>query len=152
MKFDVNQSSKGAWFPYFGSKVEPDGTTTYFPPDNDGNRVLINPPLAPEALEKIYAQTRKMKSEFVANSLTRKMERVTYYEQTPTQAMREFEMIFVQIIGDWELKDSQGAAVPCNDDNKIEFMRNPEFARFVRRCMELLDFSEAERKAELEKN
>lgn len=152
MQIDLKQNSKGAWFPYFGSKVEEGGGITYYPPEDPKDRVYINPPLAAEKLEEIYAQTRTRKSEFVVNPKTRQMERVSYIDQTPDQARREFEMIFCEIIGDFELTDTDGERIACTPENKIQLMRHQEFGRFVNRCLQLLDLSEAERKAALEKN
>lgn len=152
MKITITQNPKGAWFPYFGSKINEDGKVEYEHPANMTDRVFVNPPLSAEELEKIYAQTRVRKSEFVFNPKARQMERVTYYDQTPEQSRKEFEMIFCAVIGDYELQDDKGAKIPVTDENKIVLMRNQEFARFVARCLELLQMSEEERKQALEKN
>lgn len=152
MKITINQNPKGAWFPYFGSKLQEDGSVKYDAPAKNGDRVFINPPLPAEELEKIYVQTRTRKSEFVHNPKTRQMERVAYIDQTPEQARKEFEMIFCAIIGDYELVDDTGEKIPVNEENKIQLMRNQEFARFVAHCLELLQLSEEDRKQALEKN
>lgn len=152
MKIDLNQSSKGAWFPYFGSNADAEGAITYEAPADEKEKVFINPPLSAEALEKIHAKTRTRKSQFVYNPKTQKMDHVAYFDQTPEQARQEFEMIFCEIIGDFELTDANGDKIPCTPENKIKLMRVPEFARFVTRCIQLLDMTEAERKAALEKN
>lgn len=152
MKITINQNPKGAWFPYFGSKLQEDGSVKYDAPADNGDRVFINPPLPAEELEKIYAQTRTRESKFVYNPKTRQMDHVAYIDQTPEQARKEFEMIFCAIIGDYELVDADGKKIPVSDENKIQLMRNQEFARFAGRCLELLQLSEEERKQALEKN
>jgi hypothetical protein len=152
MRFGINQNPKGAWFPYFGSKINDDGSVEYFFPETSGDKVFINPPLPVEELEKIYAQTRTRKSEFVLNPATRQMERVSYIDQTPEQARKEISMIFCAVVGDFDLSDGEGGKIPCTDENKLKLMKNAEFARFVKRCLELLELSEADRIKALEKN
>lgn len=153
MDIKLNNNSTGAWFPYFASRQDEDGAITYLPPDPASkDRVFINPPLTVEQLEAIYARTRTRKSEFVINPKTRQMERVTYFDQSPEQMRQEFEEIFCVIIGEYELTDADGAKIPVTRESKIQLMRHPEFARYVNRCLQMLEMSEAERKEQLEKN
>jgi len=151
MRFDLNLGI-GEWFPYFGSQVKADGEVEYFDPEPEGGKVLIR--IADSGtVEKIQAETRKKISENVFNTVTRHMERVVSYDQTPAQERKEREMIWDHAIMEWEgILDSKGDPIPCNLQNKMKLMNVPQFARFVARCLQLLSGAAAEAKEESEKN
>lgn len=150
-KFDLESGSKGDWFRFFESKVE-DGKTIYLEPDADAGRVCVRVADA-ETLEKIQAETRTKKAEFVKDKDTRQLVRVPYIDQTPTQEKKEREMIWDHAIVDWEnIIDSKGNQIPCTLENKMKLMSNPMFARFIGRCFELITGNAEELKAASEKN
>ena len=152
MKFDLNQSSKGEWFPFFGSEVKPDGSVQYLDPEKNAGKVCLRI-CDTEALESIQAQTRTKKSEFVRNPVERKMERVTYFDQTPEQMKKEQELIWDHAIIAWEnLLDKEGKPIPCTLENKLKLMNHPQFARFMGRCMEIMTGAAAEAEKVKEKN
>jgi hypothetical protein len=138
IKFDVDSGSKGEWFPFFGSKVKPNGEIEYLEPEKDAGRVRVR--LAnSETMERIQAQTRKKAAEFVFNPKSRQMDRVTYTEQTPEQEKLERELIWDHAIQEWEnIFDSNDNPIPCTLENKMKLMNNQQFARFIGRCFELL--------------
>lgn len=152
MKFDLNQGSKGEWFPYFGSTVRADGTVDYAEPQPGAARVCLRIADA-ETLEKIHAQTRAKKAEFVLNPQTRQMERVVYYDQAPDQAKKERELIWDHAIVDWEgIEDADSKPIPCTAENKMRLINIPEFARYIGRCLQIMGTAEADQAEASEKN
>ncbi len=151
MKFDLNAST-GEWFPFFGSKIKPDGEVEYLEPEKDAGRVCLR--IAdPDTLEKIQSQTRKRIAENVFNPKTRQMERITYFDQTPEQEKKERELIWDFAIQSWEgILDTKGQQIPCTLENKMKLMNNPLFARFVGRCLQLISGATAEAEKIKEKN
>lgn len=151
MKFDLTTGA-GEWFPFFGSEIRTDGEIKYFDPEEGAGRVCLRV-ADPETLEKIQSETRKRASEFVFNPKSRQMERVTYFEQSPVQEKREREMIWDHAIMDWEnILDANGNQIPCVLENKMKLMNNPQFARFIGRCLQLISGAAAEAKEASEKN
>lgn len=150
-KFDLESGSKGDWFRFFESKVE-EGKTIYLEPEKDAGRVCVRVADA-ETLEKIQAETRTKKAEFVKDKDTRQLVRVSYIDQTPAQEKKEREMIWDHAIVDWEnIIDSKGNQIPCTLENKMKLMSNPMFARFIGRCFELITGNAEELKVASEKN
>lgn len=150
-KFDLESGSKGDWFRFFESKIE-DGKTIYLEPEKDAGRVCVRVADV-ETLEKIQAQTRTKKAEFVKDKDTRQMVRVPYIDQTVEQEKKEREMIWDHAIVAWEgILDSKGNEIPCTLENKMKLMSNPMFARFMGRCFELITGNAEELKAAAEKN
>jgi hypothetical protein len=153
MKFDLS-SNAGEFFPFFGSKINTDGTIEYLDPEKDAGKVCIRIVDA-ETLEKIQAQTRTKKSQFVLNTESRKMEKVDYYEQTPEQIKKERQMIFDSAVISWEENkffDEDGQEIVCNPENKIKMMNDPQFARFVGECFRRITGAKAEAEKVKEKN
>lgn len=152
MKFDLTQNSTGEWFPFFGSETKADGTVNYLPPEKDAGKVQIR--LADtETVERIQKETRSKVKEWLWHPKTHQPYRGEAWEQSPEQQKKEREMIWDHAIQSWEgILDKDGNAIPCTTENKVKLMSIPMFARFVGRCLELLNLSEAERKAALEKN
>lgn len=138
MKFDLSQSSAGEWFQFFGSELRPDGEIKYLEPEKGAGKVCLR--IAdPETLEIIQSETKKKAVEHVFNPKTRQMERLAYYEQTPEQEKKEREMIWDFAIKAWEgILDTSGQPIPCTLENKMKLMNNPQFARFVGRCLQLI--------------
>ena len=153
MKFDLtNQGATGEWFPFFQSEVGKDGEIVYLEPEENGTSVQIRVADS-ETMEKIQAETRTRKHDFVPNPKTRQMERVTYIDQTPAQEKKERELIWDFAIQDWKgVLDTDGNEVPCTTENKLLLMNNVQFARFVGRCLQLITSSAEERKKLQEKN
>jgi hypothetical protein len=151
MRFDLNTNA-GEWFPFFSSEVKPDGEVTYLDPEEGAGRVCLR--IADEEVtEKIRLQTRKPTKEFVYNPKTRAMERWEGFDQTPTQAKKEREMIWDHAIVAWEdILDGNGNPIPCTLENKMRLMSNPQFIRFVGRCLQLISGASAEADKAAEKN
>jgi hypothetical protein len=152
MRFDLKSEAQGEWFKFFCSEVREDGTTKYLDPEEDAGKVCIR--IAdPETVESIQAQTRKKVSEFAWNPKSRAMERVTFYDQTAAQEKKERELIWDFAIQDWkDIIDTKGNQIPCTLENKLKLMSNPQFARFVGRCLQLISGANAETAEGAEKN
>jgi hypothetical protein len=92
MRFDLSNEAQGEWFSFFGSEIKENGEVRYLDPEEGAGKICLR--IAdPEVIEKIQAQTRKKSAEFALNPRTRQMERVSFYEQTPTQEKKERELI-----------------------------------------------------------
>ncbi len=151
MKFDLSTGT-GEWFKFFGSEIKPDGDVKYLDPEKGDGRVCLRIADS-ETLEIIRAETKKKVVEHVYNPKTRQMERIPYYEQTPEQEKKERSMIWDHAIQAWEgILDSKGQEIPCTTENKLKLMENPQFARFVGRCLQLISGATAEAEKIQEKN
>jgi hypothetical protein len=143
-KFDLEVGSKGEWFAFFMSNVKGidesgDPKIEYLDPEPDAGRFCIR--VADEkTLDEIYKQTRKKEYQFVRNPKTRAMERVAYIEQTPEQEKLERELLWDHCIEKWEnILDTKGNQIPCNKENKLKLMKNPQFSRFFFKCCEVIN-------------
>ena len=152
MRFDLSTEGQGEWFSFFGSVIKENGEVAYLDPEPDAGKVCLR--IAdPEVIEKIQAQTRKKSAEFALNPRTRQMERVTFFEQTPTQEKKERELIWDHAIVDWkDILDRDGNAIPCTLENKLRLMNNPQFARFIGRCLQLITGANQNQQSVIEKN
>lgn len=137
MLFDINTGA-GEWFPFFGSRIKQDGEIEYFDPEPGAGSVCLR--IAdPDVWEKIQSETRKKVSENVFNPKTRAMERIVYFDQTPAQERKEREMIWDHAIVGWkDILDANGKQIPCTLENKMKLINNPQFGRFVGRCLQLI--------------
>ena len=144
MRFDLSNEAQGEWFSFFGSEIKENGEVRYLDPEEGAGKICLR--IAdPEVIEKIQAQTRKKSAEFALNPRTRQMERVSFYEQTPTQEKKERELIWDHAIVDWkDILDRDGEQIPCTLGNKLKLMNNPQFARFVGRCLQLITGANAQ--------
>ena len=151
MRFDLSEV-QGEWFTFFRSEIRENGDVNYLDPEPDAGRVCLRIADA-EAVERIQAQTRKKKAEFVPNPKTRQMERVEYEDQTPSQKKAENDMIWDYAITEWEgILDKNGDEIPCTPENKARLMNVPVFARFVGRCLQLITGANAGLAEGAEKN
>lgn len=151
-KFDLEKGgSKGDWFAFCESKIV-DGKTEFLEPEKDAGRVCVRV-VDSETLERIQAQTRTKKAEFVKDRDTRQMVRVPYVDQTPEQEKRERELIWDYAIVDWEgMLDVNGKEIPCTLENKTKMMNIPMFARFLGNCFEAISGNAEKEKESAEKN
>lgn len=151
MRFDL-ENTAGEWFRFFESEVKENGDVKYLDPAGDAGKVCLR--IAdPEILEKIQAQTRKRIIEYVYNPKTREMNRIKDFDQTPIQEKLERELLWDHVIVDWEnLLDVKNQKIPCTLENKMRLMNNPQFARFIGRCLQLISGAMAESKEVSEKN
>lgn len=152
MRFDLSSEQQGEWFSFFRSEVKENGEVTYLDPEEGAGKVCLR--IAdPIVVEQIQAQTRKKHAEFVPNPRTRQMERVVYYDQTPQQEKKERELIWDHAIVDWkDILDTKGNQIPCTLENKLKLMGNPQFARFVGRCLQIITGANQQQSSVIEKN
>jgi hypothetical protein len=144
MRFDLSEGPKGEWFKFFRSEIKENGETVYLDPEEGAGRVSIRIADS-ETIESIQAQTRKKTAEFALNPKSRQMERVVYFDQSATQEKKERELIWDHAIVDWaDILDTAGNQIPCNIENKLKLMNNPQFARFVGRCLQMISGANSE--------
>lgn len=143
--FDLDGGSKGAWFPFVGSKItdqldeKGNPVIEYFEPEKDAGRVQVSL-LDAEILDEIYSKTRKPRIDFVKNPDSRKMERVDSFTQTAKQKREEFDLTWDAAIKDWKgILDKSGKEIPCTYENKLKMMKIPVFARFITKCLDDLN-------------
>ena len=140
MKFKLNKSSEGEWFPIFGSEIEADGETIKYhePLKDEKGRVCVRIADA-ETMDVINNLTRKKVAENIYNPKTRQMERITYYDQTPEQEKKSREMLWDHAIKAWEgILDEDGKPIPCTAEMKMKMMSDAVFARFIGRCLQII--------------
>ena len=155
MNFDLNDSA-GEWFPFQTSSVRlTDGETVFDEPVEGIGRVKLRP-LTSDIIEQIQRDTTKKIVEHVVNPSTRKMERVTSFDQTPEQKKKDQTLTWDHIIMEWENKapflNNDGTNIECTTENKMKLMEKPVFARFVGRCLQTISGAVGDAKAAAEKN
>ena len=129
---------QGVWFPYFSSKF-----------DAKSGKIVYDEPLPGAAKFRIRkgvtfyierSKLQKKRSEFVLNTHSKAMERVSFPEdQTPEEAKQERDdykdYIVTGIDGaTWD----DGRQIECTRENKLKLFLNEEFDLFVGRCLILL--------------
>ena len=151
MRFDL-AAGGGEWFTFFTSEIKEDGQIVYNKPENDAAQVCLRV-ADEETIDKIRGTTRTIKKEFVYNPKTRAMERVVYEEQTPEQSREERRLTWDHAIVAWKgILDLEGNEIPCTVDNKMKLMGNPQFLRFVGRCLQLISGAAQDAEKAAEKN
>ncbi len=150
MFFDLD-ATEGDWFNFFESRVNEKGEVVYDDPRPDAGRVCLRSPVP--HMEAVQAQ-KKRKFEFVLNPLTRSMERVGYLEDlTPEAAKKERDDRWDYTIVDFKgFEDKDGNEIPCTRENKIRFMGNAVFDRFVARCLNIIFSAGIKAAGPVEKN
>ena len=152
MFFEIEEETKGEWFNFFTSSIDPNtGDVKYDEPVKDA-RVCIRS-MTPFIEERIAG--RKKCVEHVYNPKTRGMERLSYSQELSfdeAKAERDDTWDYV-ITGIEGFKDAKTKEVmKCDRATKLKLMKNPVFDRFIARCMQLLANSGFEAKEEQEKN
>jgi len=151
MLFDLD-ITEGEWFQFFGSHIdEKTGEVVYDDPVGDAKvQIRSMKPFFEERVSK-----RKNSSEFVLNTSTRQMERISFIkEQTIDEIIKEREDAYdYAITGIEGFKDKRTKAViECTCENKIKLMKNPIFDRFFAKCQQLIEDSIMVQKEGEEKN
>ena len=128
----------GTWFPYFTSKFDAEQKKfVYDEPLPDAARFRIRKAIT------FYVErqrTRKLRHEFVLNTLSKAMERVSYSEdQKPEEAGQERDDLQDYVITGIEgAKWGDGREIECTRENKLKLFRNAKFDRFVGKCLLML--------------
>ena len=148
---DNIESDEGVWFDYQESHFDKDkGIFVFDPPTTDaGVRV--------RRIGKFIADTiakRKQKEKIVLNTHSKRMERITYYEDESPEAVQE------GIEGAWDYaitglkgfkNKTTGEVIECTKENKIALMKIPAFDRFIAKCFRVLGDLEEEDEGNLQK-
>lgn len=129
---------QGVWFPYFLSKF-----------DAKSREIVYDEPLPGAAKFRIrkgsafYIERnalQKKRSEFILNTHSKTMERVSFPEdQTPEEIKEERDDFRDYIItgiegATWD----DGRQIECTREDKLKLFLNEEFDLFVGRCLKLL--------------
>jgi hypothetical protein len=128
----------GTWFPYFSSRFDVGSKKfVYDEPLTGAARFCVRASL-PFYLER--QKLRKHRHEFVLNTSSRSMERVSYLEdQTPEEIDKERADLQDYVVTGIEgAKWSDGREIECTRDNKLKLFKNEEFDRFVGKCLLML--------------
>jgi hypothetical protein len=135
--FDLD-GSRGTWFPYQDSRVdEQTGQIIFDDPKPGAGRVCVRP--VGEFLDERLGKRRR-KHEMVLNPRSRRMERVTYFDDlSPEESKKENEDFYDYAIEDFEdFRDRNKNIIPCNRQTKNALARIPAFDRFLQRCFQML--------------
>lgn len=138
----------GTWFPYFSSRFDVGQKKfVYDDPVPGAARFRIRSSV-PFHMKRQSLQKRR--SEYVLNTHTKMMERVSYPEDPPPeQVLQEREDLYDYVVTGIEgAKWDDGRPIECTRENKLKLFINDEFDRFVGKCLTML----AERAEASEKN
>lgn len=128
----------GTWFPYFSSRFDADSKKfVYDEPLPGAARFRIRSSL-PFHMER--QKLRKQRHEFVLNTASRSMERVSYPEdQKPEEIERERDDLQDYVVTGIEgAKWADGREIECTRENKLKLFKREEFDRFVGKCLLML--------------
>ena len=151
-EIDLDNQDEGTWFKYQESHFDEKKGEFVFDPPVSNARVKVRQ-IAKFLSEQL--SKRKKAAEMVLNPKSRRMERVSYYDDlTPEQEQKEFEDAYdYAIIGLENFKNKKtGEVIECTRENKLALIKIPAFDRFLGRCFKVLSGFEGEEKEEEEKN
>lgn len=150
--FNLDKEDLGDWFQFFSSKVDPvTGEITYYNPEENAAEFRIRD-MAPFWEDRLKG--RKKEHKFVSNSITRQMERVSWYEDlSAEEQMEENDDAWdYSITGIKNAFSAPGVPIDCTRENKIKLKNIPVFARFVSRVFEIISEAGVKHKEASEKN
>jgi len=155
--FDLNAEQAGEWFPFFGSKVKPNGNIEYLEPEPGAGKAQfrIADPEFQEEIQKLAGGEKHV--EFIPNpAKMNNLERVEWREQTPDQRKKEQELLWDHVIMGWEDKapflNNDGSPIEQTSKNKVKLMGIPSFARYAVRCLQLIAGAAEQAKEDAVKN
>ena len=128
----------GVWFPYFSSRFDAKlGEIVYDEPLPGAAKFRIRKGV-PFYIER--QALSKKRSEFVLNTHSKAMERVSFpSDQTPEEIKQERDDFRDYVItGIDGAKWGDGRQVECTREDKLKLFLNEEFDLFVGRCLKLL--------------
>ena len=141
---DNIESDEGVWFDYQESHFDKDkGVFVFDPPNSDASiRVRRIGKFIADSMAK-----RKQKEKIVLNTHSKRMERITYYEDEGQEVVQAgidaaFDYAITGLKGFKNKKT--GDVVECTKDNKIALMKIPAFDRFIAKCFRVLGDLEEE--------
>jgi hypothetical protein len=139
--FDLSKLGVGEWFPYQDSKVDPQtGEVEWSPVDpNSKERVCFKQPDPDETRLRQEKYRGKKINVPVLNTVSRAMELVPTYEQTPEQEKAERMDFWDDAIPTWEIFDPHGKLIPCTKENKYKIIKGSmPFLRFCNHSLQIL--------------
>jgi hypothetical protein len=153
--FDLSKLGVGEWFPYQDSTINPEtGEITWLPVDpNSKDRICFKSPDPDETRVRQEKFRGKKINNHVLNTLSKAMEIVPTYEQTPEQEKAERTAFWDEAIPAWEIFDPKGVQIPCTAENKYKLIKgHMPFLRFANRCVQTLQGVKVEAEKKQEKN
>ena len=137
----------GDWFPYQDSIIDSEtGVVEWIPIDPESkDRVCFKQP-DPDEMRIRQDKYRGKKINIpVLNTLSKTMEIVIKYEQTPEQEKAERMDFWDDAILHWEIFDPNGELIPCTAENKYKLIKgHTPFLRFCNRYLQMLSGITAE--------
>jgi hypothetical protein len=156
MPFDIQKIGEGEWFPFIDSKINMEtGEIEWLPIDLESDERVCFRIINSDRFREIQEKYRGKKINIpVLNTLSKAMEIITTYEQTPAQEKAERMEFWNEAITDWNIKDSRdGNPISCTGENKYKLiMGNQRFLRYANKCLGLLSRRSEDIKKKSEKN
>jgi len=141
---DNIESDEGVWFDYQESHFDKDKGEFVFDPPNSDASIKVR------RIGKFIADSmanRKQKEKIVLNTHSKKMERITYYEdESPEYIQKGIEDAYdyaITALKGFKNKKT-GEVIECTRENKLALMKIPAFDRFLARCFRVLGDLEEE--------
>lgn len=116
--------------------------------DTPGKKVCLRL-CTPDKTEEFRTQCLTPKKRALVNPETGRMELV---DDDDFDRSRFVDLVNGFCIADWDLKDVNGKAIACTDENKKIMMNVPRFAAYIKECLDELSKMMGLRKEEESKN
>lgn len=156
MSFDFSTIGNGEWFVYQDSVVDPEtGDVTWLDSDPATDEKVCFRALNPDKFREIKDKYRGKKVNApVLNTLSKAMEVIATYDQTPAQEKAERMDFWDNAIVDWTIIDTRTKEIiPCTAENKYLMITGiMAFLRFSNRCLQILSGTAIEAEKAKEKN
>lgn len=156
MPFDIQKIGEGEWFPFLDSKINIEtGEVEWLPVDLESDEKICFQIISPDKFREIQDRHRGKKINTpVLNTLSKAMEIIVSYEQTPVQEKAERMEFWDNAITDWNIKDSRNSSpIPCTAENKYKLITGDQrFLRYANKCLQLLSGAKEDTEKKSEKN
>ena len=150
--FDFTKDDQGDWFSFFGSRLDTaTGEIVYDKPEKGAAefRIRLMGPFFEER-----RKGRKKEHKMVLNTITKAMERVSWFEDLPDdEAEKENGDAWdYAITGMKNAFSAPKVEIECNRENKLKMVDMPVFLRFINRVFVILSEAGVKQKDASEKN
>lgn len=140
MSFDIEKIGGGEWFPFMDSRINETGGVEWLPVDPESTERVCFRQLSPDRFRELQNKHKGKKINIpVMNTLSKAMEVIVQYEQTPAQEKAQSVEFWDEAITDWEIDTPAGVPIPCTSENKYKLvMGDARFLRYANKCLKLL--------------
>jgi len=150
--FDFTKDDQGDWFSFFNSRFDrATGEIVYDKPEEGAAefRIRLMGPFWDER-----RKGRKKEYKWVANTITREMERRGFIDDLPAdQAQKENDDAWdYAITGIRNAFSAPGVEIKCDRGSKLKLIDMPVFLRFVSRVFQIMSEAGVKQKEASEKN